>query len=124
MAPRERAPASRCWCSGYHLRRWAAGTKHSVEVLDEDLSEDVDGGQSAKGHGAVTRPHQVDPKHAGQVRRTHPVHNALLGHLMRNPTSLHTYYCRPTAYFMSMSDWYFLSRYDTLISTPLYNSTR
>lgn len=104
---------SRCWCSGYYLRRWAAGTEHNVEVLDEDLCEDVDGGQSAEGHRAVTWPHQVDPKHAGQVRRTHPVHDALLGHLMRNLTSLHMYYSRQTVYYILVrAD----SRYLTLIS--------
>lgn len=52
-----------------------------MEVLDEDLGEDVDGRQSADRHRAVTRPHQVDPKHAGQVGRAHPVDDALLRHL-------------------------------------------
>lgn len=50
-------------------------------VLDQDLGEDVDGGQGAERHGALTRPHQVDPEHAGQVGGAHPVNDALLGHL-------------------------------------------
>lgn len=50
-------------------------------MLDEDLSEDVDGSQSAQRDGSVTRPHQIDPKYAGQVSWTHPVHETLLRHL-------------------------------------------
>lgn len=76
MESRGRAGASGCYlCSR------AAGAEHGVEVFDEDLGEDVDGHQSAQRDGAVSRPDQVHPEHAGQVRRTHLVDDALLRHL-------------------------------------------
>lgn len=67
--------------SGHHLCRWAAGAEHGVEVLDEELSEDVDGGQSGQGDGAVTRPDQVHAKNTRQVRWRHLVYDAFLRHL-------------------------------------------
>lgn len=76
MESRGRAGASGCY-----LCSWAAGAEHGVEVFDEDLGEDVDGHQGAQRDGAVSRPDQVHPEHAGQVRRTHLVHDALLRHL-------------------------------------------
>ena len=57
------------------------GAKHCVEMLDENLSEDVDGRQSSQRDGTMARPNQVHPEHTGQIRRTHLVHNALLRHL-------------------------------------------
>ena len=53
-----------------------------VAVLDEDLGEDVDGPQGCQAHGPLGGPQQVDPQHAGQVGGAHPVHDALLGHLL------------------------------------------
>lgn len=50
-------------------------------MLDEDLREHVDGGQSAQGDGAVTGPHQVHAENTRQVRRRHLVDDALLTHL-------------------------------------------
>lgn len=50
-------------------------------MLDEDLSEDVDGRQVAQSDGTLTRPNQIDPEDAGQVGRTHLVNDALEGHL-------------------------------------------
>ena len=67
--------------SGGHLGGGAAGAEHGVEMLDEDLGEDVDGGQRRQRDGAVTRPQQVHAEHAGQVGRTHLVLDAPLGHL-------------------------------------------
>ena len=57
-----------------------------MEMLDEDLGEDVDGGQGAQGDGLVTRPDQVHAKNTRQVRRTHPVHETLLAHLVGQVT--------------------------------------
>lgn len=79
--------APRCLRSGCYLSIWTAGAEHGGEVLDEDLSEDVDGSQSAQRDRDVTRPHQIDPEYAGQVCWTHPVHKALLRHL-RGATSV------------------------------------
>lgn len=67
--------------SGNHLCRWAAGAEHCVDVLDEELSEDVDRGQSGQGDGAVTRPDQVHAKNTRQVRWRHLVYDAFLRHL-------------------------------------------
>ncbi len=81
----ERAPGqvSRCCAagSGCYLCRWAAGAEHGVEMFDEDLGEDVDGGQGGQRDRTLTRPNQVHPEHAGQIGRTHLVHDALLRHL-------------------------------------------
>lgn len=49
-------------------------------MLDEDLGEDVDGGQSGQRDRTVTRPDQVHPEHTGQIGRAHLVHNALQRH--------------------------------------------
>lgn len=59
-----------------------------MEMLDEDLRKDVDGRQGVQRDGAVTGPHQVDPEHTGQVRRTHLVDEALLRHLRRTRQTL------------------------------------
>ena len=53
-----------------------------MAVLDEDLGEDVDGGQGGEGHATLWGPQQVDPQHARQVGRAHLVHDALGGHLL------------------------------------------
>lgn len=71
--------------SGHHLCRWAAGAEHCVDVLDEELSEDVDRGQSGQGDGAVTRPDQVHAKNTRQVRWRHLVYDAFLRHLKGAP---------------------------------------
>lgn len=81
----ERAPGQvngrRVAGSGCYLCRRAAGAEHGVEMFDEDLGEDVDGGQSGQRDRTLARPNQVHPEHTGQIRRTHLVHDALLRHL-------------------------------------------
>lgn len=73
--------------SGCYLSRWAAGAEHGVEVFDEEFGEDVDRHQSSERDRTVTRPNKVYPEDTGQVRRTHLVHDALLGHLRRTDQS-------------------------------------
>ncbi len=81
--------------SGCYLCRWAAGAEHGVEMFNEDLGEDVDGSQRRQRDGAVTRPQQVHSEHAGQIRRTHLVHDALLRHLVvkRRTRSQNIFFC-------------------------------
>lgn len=64
--------------SGCYLSRWAAGAEQSVEVFDEDLSEDVDRHQSGQRDGTLPRPNQVHPENTGQVRWTHFINDTLL----------------------------------------------
>ena len=55
--------------------------EHGVAVLDENLGEDVDGGQGGEGHAPLGGPQQVHAQHTRQVGGAHLVHDALHGHL-------------------------------------------
>lgn len=79
-------------------------------MLDEDLRKDVDGRQGVQRDGAVTGPHQVDPEHTGQVRRTHLVDEALLRHLRRT----HVRFFNQDADTFNL--WRFLRRFFCLLT--------
>lgn len=67
--------------SGQQLLGSWPGAEHHRVMLDDELREDVDGGQGAERHRAVVGPNQVDAKHTGQVGRAHLVDDALLRNL-------------------------------------------
>lgn len=85
--------------SGQYLLWRAMGAKDGTVVLDEQLCEYVEWCDGAQRHTAVTRPHQVNPEHACQVRGAHLIEYALLRYLHRQESSDNIYKTECLVYY-------------------------